>query len=135
MSMETGEFLLHARLTPEALDAWVEAGWLVPGRDDGKRRFSEIDVARARLIRDLKQDLGVNDEGIPVILDLVDQMHGLRQTLREVLTVLGAQPERTRQTILADMRVARAGRAGGGADRAQRRGLREDQAGFGAEWR
>ena len=31
-------------------------------------------------------DLGVNDEGIAVILDLVDQLHGLRRTLRELLS-------------------------------------------------
>jgi chaperone modulatory protein CbpM len=129
MSMKTGEFLLHARLAPEALDAWIEAGWLVPDRDDGKYRFSEIDVARARLIRDLKQDLGVNDEGIPVILDLVDQMHGLRQILGGLLAALGAQPEQTRQTIVADIRAAGMRRGGGRSDRTRRRGWREDQAG------
>jgi hypothetical protein len=48
-------------------------------------------VARAQLIRDLKDDLGVNDEGVGVILNLVDQVHGLRR----VLTPQGA---RTRQT-------------------------------------
>ena len=41
-------------------------------------RFSDTDVARARLIQDLKGDFGVNDEGIDVILHLVDQLHGLR---------------------------------------------------------
>jgi chaperone modulatory protein CbpM len=126
--METGEFLLHARLTPKALEAWIEAGWLVPGADD-QHRFSEVDVARARLIRDLQQDVGVNDEGIPVILDLVDQMHGLRQMLGGLLAVLGAQPEQTRQAILADMRSAGPRRSGGAADRTRRRGWRERQAG------
>jgi len=43
--------------------------------------FSDMDVARARLIRDLKIDLGVNDEGVDVILHLLDQLHGLRRVL------------------------------------------------------
>jgi chaperone modulatory protein CbpM len=42
-------------------------------------------MARACLIRDLQRDLGVNEEAIPVILDLLDQLHGLRRVLRHVL--------------------------------------------------
>jgi len=44
-----------------------------------------MDLARARLIRDLKNDLGVNDEGVGVILHLLDQIHGLRRTLEDLL--------------------------------------------------
>jgi len=29
--------------------------------------FSDLDVARAQLIRDLREDLGVNDEGVSVV--------------------------------------------------------------------
>jgi chaperone modulatory protein CbpM len=39
-------------------------------------------MARAQLIQDLRRDLGVNDEAIPIILDLIDQVHGLRRLLR-----------------------------------------------------
>ena len=49
--------------------------------------FSEADLARAKLIRDLLQDLGVNDEGVGVILNLLDQMHGLRKALAEMRAV------------------------------------------------
>jgi chaperone modulatory protein CbpM len=47
--------------------------------------FSEVDLALAKLIRDLTRDLGVNGEGVGVILDRVDQVHGLRMALTEVL--------------------------------------------------
>ena len=43
--------------------------------------FTEADLARAQLIRDLQHDLGVNREGIGIILNLLDQVHGLRQAL------------------------------------------------------
>jgi hypothetical protein len=56
-------------------------------------QFFEIDVARVRLIRDLREDLGVNDEGISVILDLLDQLHGLRRTLTTVLSVTARRAE------------------------------------------
>jgi chaperone modulatory protein CbpM len=46
--------------------------------------FSDIDVARAHLIRDLKGDFGVNDEGVDIILHLVDQLHGLRRALGQL---------------------------------------------------
>jgi chaperone modulatory protein CbpM len=46
--------------------------------------FSDIDVARARLIQDLKSDFGVNDEGVDVVLHLMDQLHGLRRALAQL---------------------------------------------------
>src|SRR2546430_2717703 len=104
--MDTRGFLLHARLDTKALEAWIEAGWVLPRQDAEAHPFSEVDVARAQLIRDLKEDFGVNDEGITIILDLVDQIHGLRGTLREILSALEAQPDAMRRKILADIRDA-----------------------------
>jgi chaperone modulatory protein CbpM len=88
--MRRHEFLLAAQLESQALEAWIEAGWLVPRNKERAGPFSEIDVARAQLIRDLDK-LGVNEEGIPIILDLLDQLHGLRCTLRGVLSTAAAQ--------------------------------------------
>ena len=105
MTMRTREFLLAARLDATALEAWVEAGWLVPRRDEEAADFSDADVARARLIRDLQHDMGVNDEAIPIILDLIDQVHGLRQMLREVATAVCVQPNETRQRVVAEIRA------------------------------
>ena len=100
--METRDFLLAARLEAGALEAWIAEGWLLPGRDGEGRRFSDVDLARAQLIRDLGE-LGVNDEGIPVILDLVDQLHGLRRTLRDLLSTIQAQPDAARRRMLSDI--------------------------------
>lgn len=102
--METREFLLAARLEARALEAWIEEGWLAPLRNGGGQRFSEVDLARAQLIRDLGE-LGVNDEGIPVILDLIDQLHGLRRTLSELLSTIHVQPEATQRRMLSDIRA------------------------------
>ena len=83
--METREFLVRTSLRAETLEMWVTEGWLLPERRDDNQSFSEVDVARAHLIRDLQNGLGVNEAGIDVILDLLDQLYGLRCTLREVL--------------------------------------------------
>jgi chaperone modulatory protein CbpM len=95
--MEAREFALHARINGEKLNAWLEAGWLAPQRNDEGTHYSEMDVARARLIEDLK-DLGINDEGVPVILDLVDQLHGLRRVLRELLSTINVQRQEPGRT-------------------------------------
>jgi chaperone modulatory protein CbpM len=79
------EFLDRAQLDGETLEVWIEEEWLVPSGTATELAFSETDLARAKLIRDLMQDLGVNDEGVGVILNLLDQVHGLRKVLADML--------------------------------------------------
>ena len=100
------DFLLRARLDAASLEAWIEAGWLVPRRTGPERVFSELDLARAWLIRDLRDGMGVNDEGIAVALGLLDQVHGLRRALRRLSSALHALPEPLRREILAQLQGA-----------------------------
>jgi chaperone modulatory protein CbpM len=79
------QFLVRARLEIETLEVWIREEWLIPQQDESGEKFTEADLARARLIRDLREDLGVNDEAVPVVLNLIDQIHGLRRTLRGLL--------------------------------------------------
>ena len=79
------EFLIRARLERRSLHAWIAAGWLVPPQTDPEPMFTDVDLARAQLIRDLRDDFGVNDEGVSVILHLLDQMHGLRRSMHDLL--------------------------------------------------
>jgi chaperone modulatory protein CbpM len=126
MTMETREFLAQARLDAKALETWLEEGWLLPERRGHARRFAEIDLARAQLIADLQQ-LGVNDEAVPVVLDLVDQMHGLRRALRDILSSIHAQPETTRRRIVAEIRAVSLDRNGARARRGRAGGADDDQ--------
>ena len=90
--MDAETFVVHANIEVRTLETWVEAGWLVPGRAEGRVDYSEVDLARARLINDLT-GLGVNEAGVPIVLDLVDQLHGLRRVLRHALAAAKrAQP-------------------------------------------
>ena len=84
------EFLIRAHLEHRSLEAWIAAGWLVPPQTEPELMFSDIDLARAQLIRDLREDFGVNDEGVSVILHLVDQMHGLRRSMEGLLNEMRA---------------------------------------------
>lgn len=80
--VDTTEFCRMAGVRPALLEVWIEAGWLSPPRGRHGWRFSTIDLMRARLILDLSGPMGVNGEGVAVILHLVDQIHGLRRALR-----------------------------------------------------
>jgi chaperone modulatory protein CbpM len=82
--METQEFIGRSHLDIPTLNAWVEAEWLMPVTSRRKFLFSEADLARARLIQDLKVDFGVNDEGVAIILHLLDQLYGLRCLVRDI---------------------------------------------------
>lgn len=79
MIMSRQQFLTRAGLEVQTLDVWIAQQWLAPDDTSDELSFSDADVARAHLIHDLKGALGVNDEGIDIILHLVDQIHGLRQ--------------------------------------------------------
>ena len=60
------EFCVRTRLERPLVETWVRAGWLIPPRTEPEPVFAEIDVARALLIAQLRNDLGVNDEGVTV---------------------------------------------------------------------
>jgi chaperone modulatory protein CbpM len=101
--MKHHDFLIRSRLDGNVLEGWVAAGWLTPNTEEGTQEFGEIDVARVRLIQDLRSDIGVNDAGVGVILDLIDQLHGLRRTLSYLLTALQSQPLELRERLAVDL--------------------------------
>ncbi len=103
MMITREEFLLRASLDQGTLEAWVAEEWLVPGGTAEAPSFTDADIARAALIRELRRDLDINDPGIGVILSLLDQVHGLRRTLADLIAELrarerGATPPRGQAT-------------------------------------
>ncbi len=89
------EFLSRTRLDQQSLDIWIEEEWLVPEKVDAEFAFSEADIARAQLISDLIAEFGVNSEGVGVILHLVDQLHGLRSVVANLLESARNKPDTT----------------------------------------
>ncbi len=90
-------------LTIERLDLYVAHGWVTPQSSDNDRHFSEIDVARLQLIEQLRGDMAINDEAVPVVLSLIDQVHGLRHQLRYMGQAIELQHETIRGAILATL--------------------------------
>ena len=79
------EFLERARLDSRTLSVWIEEEWLIPARAADELAFTDMDLARANLIRNLRDNMGVNHEGLGVVLHLLDQMHSLRRALAAAL--------------------------------------------------
>jgi chaperone modulatory protein CbpM len=96
------EFARRARIDTERLRFLVDCGWISPLTTDGKVAFQEADVARAALIADLGEELGVNDDGIDVVLNLVDQLYSLRLAFSSMLEALQAQPAPVKRHIVKD---------------------------------
>lgn len=84
MIMTREQFIATSGVHIQKLEFWIEQRWLIPETTPDGPNFSEVEIARARLIQDLTTDLGVNDEGVDVILHLMDQIHGLRRALLEI---------------------------------------------------
>ncbi|HXG79047.1 MAG TPA: MerR family transcriptional regulator [Methyloceanibacter sp.] len=86
------------RLTVTRLRVWVEQGWIKP-EDRAEPGYSEADLARAALICNLEDELGFSEEDVPVLLNLIDQIHGLRAELSALCEALNRLPEDIRATV------------------------------------
>jgi chaperone modulatory protein CbpM len=89
---------------------WVAQGWIKPA-DTAAQSYSEADIARAALICNLEDELGFAEEDVPVLLNLIDQIHGLRSELMGLLDVLDDLPPDIRATV--KMRITSRSRGGG----------------------
>lgn len=79
--------------------SWVEQRWVLPVEEDGQWVFDEADVARVSLIAELRDDLDVNDEAMPVVLKLLDQVYGLRAAMEEIQEAIQTLPDEHRGAL------------------------------------
>src|ERR1700722_1369960 len=110
----TAVIALFADLPEAELTSWVVRGWVQPDQADSGQadsgqsgagwEFHEIDVARVRLIHDLHRSMEINEETMPLVLSLLDQVYGLRGTLRDLLGALETQSEGVGTRVLAGLR-------------------------------
>ena len=86
------------------LSGWVERHWVTPDLDQTETWvFTEIDIARVRLIYDLRHDLDVAEDMVPLMLSLLDQVYDLRCTLKAVNQAIAHQPREVRDAVYAEL--------------------------------
>lgn len=92
-------------LQREDLERWILNEWIRPDHRDGRYMFHEIDVARVQLILELRDEMQVNEEAMPVVLSLLDQLYGMRRRLRELVVASGEPaPDNLRKKLAAILR-------------------------------
>jgi len=98
---------LFRDLEPAELTIWIESGWVQPERVAGGWVFHEIDVARVRLIYDLRREFETPEETVPMVLSLLDQVYELRCTLAAVMGVIKDQPPEIQAAVRAAIKGPR----------------------------
>jgi chaperone modulatory protein CbpM len=78
---------------------WVENRWVLPEQRGDTWLFHEVDVARVELILEIRHEFAIDDEALPLVLGLLDQVYGLRRQLRRLCDALAAQPAEVQATI------------------------------------
>jgi len=96
------QVITEVGVTETDLQLWIDQRWVLPHRRDNDFVFDDVDLARARLIRELRVDLMVNEEAIPVVLSLLDQVHALRRTLTRVNSAID-RASQAAKTEIADL--------------------------------
>jgi chaperone modulatory protein CbpM len=86
-------------LTLRQLRSWVRRGWVRPAGSRPRLAFSDLDVARVELICQLRQEMEVTEQSMPVVLTLLDQVYGLREQMRRVVAAIEAQPNAVKRDI------------------------------------
>lgn len=87
------------------LQRFVAAGLVRPNANaPTAQRFFAVDVARVRLIRELESDLMLDAEALPVVLQLIDQIHGLHRQMQCLAEALEVLPSDMRERLAQALR-------------------------------
>lgn len=103
---------LIPELHRDDLERWMRGALVEVEEQSGTASFSEIQFARIRLICTLRYDMDVEEETLPVVLDLLDQLHDTRQRLYTLSHAVLAQDEDVKAAVLEALAQTRRSRRG-----------------------
>jgi chaperone modulatory protein CbpM len=94
----------HSGLTTLRVERWVARGLLRPTPDGPESwSFEQVDIARVRLLAELGDDLGLDDDTIEAVIGLIDQVHTLRGQIELLARAIADQPADSRAAIAASL--------------------------------
>ena len=91
-------------LTAIHIERWVARGLVRRSGNTESDALEPIDVARLRLLNELADDIGLDDDTVEAVIALIDQVHTLRSELKLVASAIAEQPPETRRTIAAALK-------------------------------
>lgn len=90
------------------VERWIGFGWVRPDGAPGQYVFHEVDVARVRLIQNLHVEMEVNEDTLPLVLSLLDQVYDLRRRMRQIGAALDqGATEDARQSLIRHLAADR----------------------------
>ncbi|CAN5605805.1 chaperone modulator CbpM [soil metagenome] len=98
------ELLREQGMTTVHVERWVARGLLRPREAGESWNFEQVDVARARLLAELSDDIGFDDDTVETVVSLVDQVHTLRGQLSLLARAISDQPAETQEAIAVALR-------------------------------
>jgi chaperone modulatory protein CbpM len=94
------EVVTRCGVARDDLTLWIERRWVLPLSADGDFLFSDADLARVQMIAEFRDDLALDDEALPAVLALVDQLHATRRRFRQLVQIICELPEQQCEEIL-----------------------------------
>ena len=91
-------------LTAIHIERWIARGLVRRSGITETDALEPIDVARLRLLNELADDMGLDDDTVEAVVALIDQVHTLRTELRLVASAVAEQPPQTRDAIAAALK-------------------------------
>ena len=79
-------------LTAERLSHFESLHIVTPVHTQEGPRYHQLDIHRITLLCELTDDFEVNEDALVIIMSLLDQLHGARGRLEQVVEAIGAEP-------------------------------------------
>jgi chaperone modulatory protein CbpM len=93
--------LSFSTLQRDDLHRWIVQAWVRPDDIAGDYVFRDIDVERVRLILELRDEMQVNEDALPVVLSLLDQLYDMRRRMHRLRAALDETvPDDVRQELM-----------------------------------
>jgi MerR family transcriptional regulator, heat shock protein HspR len=92
-----------ADVHPQTLRIYEKKGLINPARIHNRRRFSDADIERCRLIQELTREMGVNLAGVKMILEMRQRMDTMTESIEsmqgEILELHKQMEERMKRAL------------------------------------
>lgn len=95
---------MFAGLQRPEVERWIGEDWLRPERRGAELLFDEIDVARVRLLLELRDELHVEEESLPLVLSLMDQLYAARRRMRLLCEAIEEAGDELQEAVVAELR-------------------------------
>ena len=105
------DVVLELDLPASELSEWIDRNWVLPDINNSTLFFSEEDVARARMLKELIHEIGANEPSVPVILRAMDQVYELRKMMNSLTDAIATLSLSSRQELEQAIREQQAERA------------------------